>query len=494
MAVGREAFDFVVVGAGAAGCVVAARLAASGSASVLLVEAGPDRRLSLPPELRDGWTIDPEQFDWGLKSEPDDRHDARPVRRKKLLGGTSWLTRFSPRGAPGDYDEWVALGNAGWGWADVLPYFTRLENDADFGDEPWHGDSGPMPSTRYLNLDYTDIAAATIGAAEACGLPRVADHNRPGAIGTGRMPMSTRDGLRVTTADAYLADIPASLTIQTDALVDRILFDRDRASGVQTADGVEVEAGHVVLSAGVYGSPAILMRSGIGPADHLRALEIDVRADLQGLGENLADHPAFAVECSYGGPLGDGPVLHAISTFHSSSAAADGPPDLMFWFGDPEGDPPEAPIAVLLLKPRSRGRVRLHSADARDLPSITLPALDDPHDVERLSEGARRAFDVLNRPEVVNLCEAPAAPMSDSNAVLREQILASAWSIPHVVGTCSMGSSPENGAVVDAQGSVHGIDAVTVADASIMPTVPSGFTHFPTIMIAERLSETLNHA
>jgi choline dehydrogenase len=415
----------------------------------------------------------------------------RPVRRKKVVGGTSWLTRFSPRGAPGDYDEWAELGNAGWGWDDVLPYFTRLESDADFGHEPWHGDGGPMPSARYLTLDYSNVAAATIEAAQECGLPWVDDHNRPGAIGTGRMPMNTRHGLRVTTADAYLTDRHANLSVRADTYVDRVSFDRDRAIGVRTADGTELAAGHVVLCAGVYGNPPLLMRSGIGPADHLRPLGIDVRADLPGVGENLADHPAFAVERGYGGALPGGPVLHAISTFHSSPAATDGPPDLMFWFGDPEGDPPEAPIGVLLLKPRSRGRVRLRSADAGDLPIITLPALDDPSDVERLLEGARRAFDVLSRPSVVRVDGTSPSPLPADDAALREQVLAGAWSIPHVVGTCAMGPSPDDGAVVNAQGSVYGVDGLTIADASIMPTVPSGFTHFPTIMIAERLSDTL---
>ncbi len=487
----HETFDFVVVGGGAAGCVVAARLAESGSASVLLVEAGPDPRSSLPPELRDGWTIEPEPFDWGLIAEPDARHDARPLRRKKLLGGTSWLTRFSPRGAPADYAEWVALGNAGWGWDDVLPDLIRIENDADFGHEPWHGDDGPMPSARYLGLDYSDVAMATIEAAQACGLPWVDDHNRPGSTGTGRMPMSTREGNRVTTADGYLAAPPANLTIRADTVVDRISFDGNRVAGVRTADGTLLEAGHVVLCAGVYGSPPILMRSGIGRADHLRSLEIKPLADLSGVGENLADHPAVDVECNYGGPPGNGPPLHAISTFHSSSAAPDEPPDLMLWLADPEGEPPEVAISVVLLKPRSRGRMRLRSPAAHDLPLIRLPALDDPYDVERLCEGTRRAFEILDRSEVVRLCETPPARLPDDEGELQEQILAGAWSVPHVVGTCAMGSSPDGGAVVDAQGSVYGTEGLTVADASIMPTVPSGFTHFPTIMIAERLSKLL---
>src|SRR6266540_1611812 len=168
-------FDVVIVGGGAAGCVVAARLADSGSRSVLLLEA-----------------------------EPDPRGVVRNLWRNKLLGGTSWVTRFTPRGSPADYDGWAALGNEGWGFEEVLPYFKRLETAVDFGDEPWHGNRGPMPSTRYLELEYTEVAAAALRAIIAAGFAAIEDHNRPRAVGVGRMPMSTRDGVRVTTADAYL--------------------------------------------------------------------------------------------------------------------------------------------------------------------------------------------------------------------------------------------------------------------------------------------------
>ena len=220
------AIDVVVVGGGAAGCVAAARLAESGSCSVLLLEAGPDRRADLPPALRDGWTIEPEPFDWGYGSEPLGG-SIRTVRRKKLLGGTSWLTRFTPRGSPADYDGWEALGNPGWGFDGVLPYFIRLEEDTDFGLEPWHGDGVPIPSTRYLDLEYTEVVAAALDALAAVGIPAVDDHNRPGAVGAGRMPMSTRDGVRVTTADAYLpfGRTPPNLTIRGDSEVGSVVFE-----------------------------------------------------------------------------------------------------------------------------------------------------------------------------------------------------------------------------------------------------------------------------
>jgi choline dehydrogenase len=366
-----------------------------------------------------------------------------------------------------------------------------MENDIEFGHHPWHGGAGPMPVTRYPEIEYSDVCAAAMAAAEGAGFPAVEDHNQPGAIGIGRMPMSSRDGLRVTSADAYLPVglTPPNLTIQGDSEVAEILFDGSRARGVQLVDGSVIEAGCVVLCAGVYGSPAILMRSGVGPSDHLRSLGIPVRVDLPGVGANLADHPSIAVDCGYRGSGRVGPVLHAPVTFHSSATPTDEAPDLMFWLSDPEGDPPVFEIGVLLLKPLSRGVVRLRSADPRQAPSITLPSMDDGSDVVRLGEGYRRALEVAQDARVRALCSDGPPPEPPDARTLEGIIRQGAISIPHVVGTCAMGPHPEEGAVVDASGRVHGIEAVTVADASIMPDEPSGFTHFPTIMIAERLSE-----
>jgi choline dehydrogenase len=470
-------------------------MAASATRSVLLLEAGPDLRANPPDDLRDGWHLT-RDHDWGFSSEPDERGEVEPLRRGKLVGGTSALTRFAVRGSPADYDEWAALGNAGWSFEDVLPYFTRLEHDADFGDRPWHGDRGPIPVDRYRDLRPTEIGAAALEAMREVGFPTVEDHNRPGSVGAGRMPMSSRDGVRVTTADAYLPfdGTPPNLTIRPDTLVAEVVFDGTRARGVGLVDGTIIEAGWVVLSAGTYASPSILMRSGIGPVGQLRSAGISVRLDLPGVGEGLADHPAVDIEC---GPCGLGrsaPILHSIATFHSSVSAAASAPDLMLWVADPAEDTgggAEFGIDVVLLKPRSRGSVRIRSADPLEPPRIELPGVRESVDVDRLVEGYLRGVEVANRPEITSLCASSPAEVPDVGE-LRSWIRANSYSIPHVVGTCSMGHAPDDGAVVDASGKVHGTGRLSVIDASIMPSVPSGFPHIPTIMIAERLAEHLD--
>jgi choline dehydrogenase len=488
----RERFEIVIVGAGAAGCVIARRLSESGDRTVMLLEAGPDQRDPIPVEFRDGWRL-PTVPDWGLQSEPDDSGATRTLRRGRLLGGTSWLTRFAVRGAAADFDAWAANGNAGWSFEEVLPAFRRLEADAEYGDSHWHGDHGPIPITRYPEYEPSLIHAAALRAFEALGYPAVEDHNDPNAVGFGRMPMSSCAGERVTAVDAYLPPewLSPRLTVRPDSPVDRVMVDAGRATGVRLVDGTEIDADAVVLAAGTYGSPAILMRSGIGPADHLRTVGIEVQADLSGVGANLADHPGVDLDSGWRGSGADGPILHSIATFRSSTAPSGGGPDMMFWVTDPEGEEPGFYFDPVLLRPQSRGSVRLRSADPTDLPRITLPGLREPADIDRLVEGYERGLELANRPEIRGVCDQPAPPRPRTLVALRQVVLENAYSIPHVVGTCAMGPSPENGAVVDAFGGVHGVAGLAVVDASIIPEPPSGFPHIITIMVAEHLSEKL---
>ena len=266
--------------------------------------------------------------------------------------------------------------------------------------------------SRRPEVELSEIAAAALEALEAVGFLCVEDHDRPGAVGAGRLPMSSCDGRRVTTADAFLplGRTPANLITRADAQVADIVFDDTRAVGIRLLDGAVIEAGWVVLCAGVYGSPAILMRSGIGPADHLRSLGIPVRLDLPGVGANLADHAGVDIDCGYRGAARAAPILHLIATLHSTLAASDEAPDMMLWLFDPRGDPPIFEIDIVLLRPRGRGTVRLRSRDPAEPPLIQLPDRWDPIDIQRLAEGYLQGLDVATQPRIRSLCTAPPSP------------------------------------------------------------------------------------
>lgn len=484
-----ETFDVAVVGGGAAGCVVARRLAEAGDRSVLLLEAGPDLRPDTPSPWHDAWRL-PSPPDWELDSEPDQTGAINRLRRGRVLGGTSWLTRFAVRGVSSDFDAWAARGNSGWSFEDVLPSFRRLETDEEFGSEPWHGSNGPIPITRYPQLEPTAIHVAAVAALEAMGVPRVDDHNGPDAIGVGRLPMSSGHGVRVTSLDGYLAaNPPRGVEVRAGAVVGRVILERGRAVGVELADGTLIHSGRIVLAAGVYGSPSILLRSGIGPAEQLGDVGVATIVDLPGVGENLADHPGVDLDSGWRGAGTDGPILHSIATFRSSSASPGGAPDLMLWISDPQDPEPRLFLDPILLKPESRGTVRLRSADPLTPPRITLPGIRTPRDLSRFIEGYRFSLELANRPEIRRLTEVRAPTEPATPAAWRERIVGNSYSLPHVVGTCAMGPDPATGAVVDATGRVHGVDRLSVVDASIIPEPPSGFPHIITIMLAEHISQ-----
>lgn len=488
--------DTAVVGAGAAGCVLAARLTEDSAHRVVLIEAGPDYPSidHLPDDLRDG-RRSAGSHDWEYRDEAT----GAPVARARVVGGCSATNgTIALRGAVCDFEGWVAAGNPGWSYAEVLPYFRRLEDDQDF-DDRWHGRGGPLPIRRYRASELTTVNAAAYEAAARAGFPEVADHNRPGATGLGPAPVNAVGGMRMSAAMTYLAQARtrANLTLLADTLVDRVLIEGGRASGVVLADGRIVRSSRVVLAAGAYGSPAILLRSGVGPADELHALGIRLHADLGAVGANLQEHPGISVIW----PLAtqqqpqpqsqpQGPRFQIVATWASGSDEESdfdmqhlpAGTDELFW------------ISAAVMTPRSRGTVKLTSADPAAPPRIRLGLLDDPLDVARMIEGVRSARRIGTTKPLDELAAGPeqwAGTGVDDDRELAKAVKSAAWTYHHASGTCAMGPNPAAGAVVDARGSVHGVEALTVADASIMPVIPSANTHLTTLMVAERIAEWL---
>lgn len=499
---GDGLFDTVIVGAGPAGCVLANRLTEDADHRVALVEAGPDYGpdpMAWPADLRDPTAPWPESHPWGYlhAGRPADR--PFPLPRARIVGGSSTINAaWWLRGSAADYDGWAAAGNPGWGFVDLLPYFRRSEADPLGG--PMHGSDGPVPVFRATQADLTSVDEAFVVAAKALGFPWVADFNGAPrqAPGVGPMPKNVADGMRMNAAFTYLNPVRtrSNLHLVTEALVDTILIENGRTGGVRLADGREMRGRQVVLCAGAFGSPAILLRSGIGPADHLRELGIDVVADRSGVGTCLLDHPLLDLLFTFAVKPEHAPATKSFNPvfIKARSSQTSEEIDLHIYHGqyfDEERGTWILWFSLSLEHAASRGSVRLTSSDPDTTLEIDHRHLSEPAEVEALCDGVEVIAQLVTTPPLATMIEPLPGPLSirstrdERRAEVREHVATTF----HPSSTCRMGPASDATAVVDHAGRVHGIAGLRVADASIFPTGPRANLHCTVVAAAEKLAD-----
>jgi choline dehydrogenase len=505
-------YDDVIAGAGSAGAALAARLSEDPARKVALLEAGPDYAgVELTPEdLQNSWRMSLRAHDWGYTAQAVPGRTI-PYPRGRVTGGSSAVNAtIALRGVPADYDEWASLGNDGWSWKDVLPYFRRLEDDPE-NPEELHGRGGPVAISRWRRDELIPTQRAFTDVCRRLGFAEVTDHNDPQSTGVGPFPQNRRGRLRLSTAFAYLtpARERSNLTIQPHCLVDRVLFEGDRAVGVAVADGAArrvVRGRRITLAAGAIGSPAILLRSGIGPEAALRKLGIAPLVDVPGVGAGLTDHPVsrLLLVPRQGSSDLEMPLAQVVVRYTAPGSDEFNDMQLvMFSHVDVAGIGGEDAVARIgaavaiglpaaLERPLSRGRVELASVDPAVAPSIDLNFTDDPEDLRRLVEGVRLAWRVAHEPEIAAHVERVALLTEEavaSDEALRAYVRATVTTQFHPCGTVRMGPGDDPMAVVDAGCRVRALRNLRVVDASIMPNIPRANINLTSIMIGERVAD-----
>ena len=526
-----EQFDFIVVGAGSAGCVLANRLSTDARNTVALIEAGPpDRNFWIHLPIGYGRTMWDSRINWKFYTEPEPHMDGRRIYwpRGRVLGGSSSINGLIViRGQPEDYDHWAQLGNRGWSWHDVLPYFIKLEHNDDLADDQLHGASGPLQVTSIH--DRHELIEAFIAAANRCGIPRTSDFNGRVQEGAGYFQLTTRNGWRDSAAGAYLrpAAKRRNLRILTECQVGQILFAGRRAVGVTCRSGGSIRTitakRGVILAAGAIQSPHLLMLSGIGPAEELQRHGIAVKFDRPAVGQNLQDHLQFRLIYRIAKPITTNDALRSLWgriklgsewLLQRRGALAVGinqgglfarlqpeakTPDIQFHVATLSADMAGGKVhdfsgmtlSVCQLRPKSRGSIALASADLFDRPRIHANYLAAESDRQFAVESIAFARKLAGTPPLSDYIDAEVAP--GPNVQSADDILhfaqANGATIFHPAGTCRMG--PDEDAVVDPRLRVRGADRLWVADCSIMPTLVSGNTNVPAMMIAEKAADLI---
>jgi 5-(hydroxymethyl)furfural/furfural oxidase len=511
--------DYVVVGAGAAGAALAARLSADGAATVLLIEAGPDYRAAqAPAEIRspNPAHVLAERFR-GVYHWPDlmarrtRTQEPRPYWRGLGVGGSTAINgHVAVQPFPDDFDHWEHAGCKGWSGEEVLPAIRRAEDDEDFGSAPYHGCGGPVPVRRAPLDEWGAVDRALRAAALELGYGECQDGAAPGASGVTPLPACRRDGARFSTNDAYLepARSRENLTIRGSSLVDRVLVDGGRVVGVRVTgkDGTEdLAAREVVLAAGAVHSPAILLRSGIGPAAALRELGIRVIHDLPGVGENLLEHPLASFVLTLD-PTARAASAHARYTNccvrYSSGLAGTAENDMSVMclnlFGTDDVGLSAGMIGVSAFQSFSQGRLTLASPDPRVDPQVDLDMLRDRRDLIRMRDGVRRLRALAESSAVRSIVLAVSADLTGrALATLDDDEAIDAWLLDwcldsqHAAGTCRMGAPDDPGAVVDPDCCVLGVAGLRVVDASVMPLAPRTNPFLACVAIAEHAASRI---